>query len=119
MAKAWAKWFYKSDPWRALRDQALRRDGFTCEFCGARAEEVHHEIELTPENIHDPAISLNLELLHSLCHDCHTRITNAQKHGDALAACDAGYYFDDNGVLTPRGPTDDRGHFGTGEGPSL
>lgn len=119
MAKAWAKWFYKSDSWRVLRKQALLRDGFTCELCGARAEEVHHEIELTPGNIHDPSVALNLALLHSLCHDCHTRITRAQKSGGTGEACGADFYFDENGILTPRGGPEKQAPLGTGGGPSL
>ena len=97
MAKEWAKSFYKRRPWRPLRREILRRDLFTCEECGARATEVHHEIELTPENINDPKVALNPALLHSLCHDCHS----AHHHG--TADCAEGFYFDENGQLTPRG----------------
>lgn len=64
MAKEWAKAFYKSKEWRTMRRFILHRDLFTCEECGGRATEVHHEIELTPQNIHDPAIALNPDLLH-------------------------------------------------------
>lgn len=97
VAKEWAKAFYKSKPWRLLRAEVLRRDLFTCEECGGRATEVHHGIELTPQNINDPTIALNPELLHSLCHDCHTAITMK------TADCDMGFYFDEAGQLTPRG----------------
>ncbi len=97
MAKAWAKAFYKSAAWRALRREVLRRDLFTCEECGGRATEVHHSVELTPRNINDPAVALNPELLHSLCHDCHTAITQQ------TADCDLGFYFGPDGQLTPRG----------------
>jgi len=97
MAKEWAKSFYKSRAWRRLRAEILHRDMYTCEECGARATEVHHEIELTPGNIDDPAVALNPKLLHSLCHDCHTAIT--QGNSD----CAEGYFFDADGQLTPRG----------------
>lgn len=97
MAKAWAKAFYKSKEWRIMRHFILDRDLFTCEECGARATEVHHEIELTPQNINDPAITLNPALLHSLCHDCHSAITKKS------ADCDTGFFFDEDGQLTPRG----------------
>lgn len=97
MAKEWAKAFYKSKEWRAMRRFILRRDLFTCEECGARATEVHHGVELTPQNINDPAIALNPDLLHSLCHDCHTAITKR------TADCDIGFFFDEDGQLTPRG----------------
>lgn len=97
MAKGWAKPFYKSRAWRIMRAEILRRDLYTCEECGARATEVHHEIELTPENIGDPNIALNPDLLHSLCHDCHTAITQG------TADCDEEFFFDADGQLTPQG----------------
>lgn len=95
MAKAYATAFYHSAEWKRLRRQILRRDLFTCEECGQRATEVHHEIELTPDNISDPAISLNPKLLHSLCHDCHTRTTKG--------ACEigTGFVFDEDGQVVP------------------
>jgi 5-methylcytosine-specific restriction endonuclease McrA len=61
-----------------------------------RAEEVHHIIELTPENINDPSIALNLDNLMCLCHNCHTRETKGST-GDA----GEGYVFDENGQLVP------------------
>lgn len=98
MAKEWAKAFYKSRPWKLMRYQILHRDCFTCEICGGRANEVHHEIELTPENIHDPKVALNPALLHSLCGDCHKAITKG------TVDCDDDFYFDERtGQLTPRG----------------
>lgn len=96
MAKEWAKAFYRGRAWRILRQEVLRRDLFTCEFCGGRATEVHHEIELTAENIQDPVISLNPSLLHSLCHDCHTGLTRG------LGDCGEDFFFDEAGQLTPR-----------------
>lgn len=97
MAKAWAKPFYRSKAWQDMRKAVLRRDLYTCEECGGRATEVHHEIELTPGNIDDPTVSLNPDLLHSLCHKCHTTITQR------VPDCEDGYYFDESGQLTPRG----------------
>ena len=96
MAKPFAKQFYNSRQWQACRRQALRRDHYTCVYCQGRAEEVHHIIELTPENINDPSIALNLDNLMCLCHDCHTKETKGST-GDA----GAGYVFDDNGQLVP------------------
>lgn len=102
MAKAWAKWFYNSGPWKAARHQCLVLHGFTCEICGARATEVHHEPELTPETVHNPVLSLGQEHLHALCGDCHKAIT--PKHGEAQTGdCEAGFWFDADGVLHPPG----------------
>lgn len=97
MAKEWAKAFYRSGAWKAARKEALHRDMYTCTLCGRRAEEVHHKIELTPQNIGDPSISLNVDRLESLCHECHTKVTQQKMD------CDAGFYFDGLGQLTPRG----------------
>lgn len=101
MAKDWAKAFYKSQAWQALRKLALIRDGFTCRICGARATEVDHIRELTPDNIGDVSVSLNINNLQSLCHDCHTVKTMIDK-GTLQPDCDDGYYFDADGNLSPR-----------------
>ena len=98
MAKAWAKAFYNSGQWKAVRREVLRRDHFTCQDCGYRAEEVHHIIELTPENIQDRMISLNPDNLMGLCHDCHTRRTH--KDGDV----DGAMKFDEDGYVVERIP---------------
>lgn len=102
MAKDWASAFYHSGPWKALRLRALMRDGYTCRICGARACEVDHIQELTPDNISDISISLNLDNLQSLCHDCHTRKTMEDK-GTITFDCDSEYFFDSDGNISPRG----------------
>lgn len=106
MAQAFSKAFYNSPAWQAARRQALTRDGYTCAMCGRRATEVHHVVELTPDNINDRMISLDLGNLQSLCHKCHTELT-AEEHGRIHADCDLGYAFDDDGnfiKVSPRGP---------------
>lgn len=102
MAKEWAKWFYNSDAWKSTRKAVLLACGYTCELCGGHAEEVHHEIELTPENIRNPAVTLNPQLLHPLCGSCHKLVTKRQKQ-KRKADCDSGYCFDADGNLTPPG----------------
>jgi len=92
MAKDWAKQFYNSKAWRDTRKIALRRDLYTCAYCYGRAEEIHHVIPLTPENINDPMISLNLDNLVALCHSCHDKITKGFT-GDIQED----YIFDDEG----------------------
>lgn len=94
MAKKWAIQFYNSGEWKAVRGLALRRDYFTCQRCGARAEEVHHKIELTPYNIHDKHIALDIDKLESLCHLCHTKETKGSS-GDVRD----GLIFDENGQV--------------------
>jgi 5-methylcytosine-specific restriction endonuclease McrA len=98
MAKDWAKQFYNSKAWKECRKIVLRRDLYTCAHCYDKASEVHHVIELTPENINDPSIALNPDNLLSLCHRCHDKITKGYD-GDI----DGNYIFDDDGhvVLPP------------------
>ena len=74
--KKWAERFYKGTNWQQLRDTIMKRDGYLCQDCKARgkitpAEEVHHIIELTPNNINDASITLNPDNLVSLCRECH------------------------------------------------
>jgi len=74
MAKEWAKKFYHSRKWLKVRLLCLIRDHYICQECGEAAYIVHHIIELSPQNINDPSISLNLSNLESVCHDCHNHI---------------------------------------------
>jgi 5-methylcytosine-specific restriction enzyme A len=61
--------------WRALRLQALRRDGFRCRSCGARGRlEVHH---VRPVRTH-PALGFDLGNLEALCASCHTLRTREE-----------------------------------------
>ena len=74
--KPYAEAFYKSNAWRLCRDNAIRRDKYLCVDCMKHgrhtpAEEVHHIKPITPENINDPEITLNLDNLVSLCRECH------------------------------------------------
>ena len=74
--KDFAKRFYKSTQWQRCRKLAWQRDHGLCVDCLkigmiTPAEEVHHIIPLSPENIDDPEVSLNLTNLVSLCRECH------------------------------------------------
>ncbi len=116
MARDFAKAFYKSAAWQHVRRQALIRDKYLCKKpgCYNPAEEVHHIIELTPENIDDVSVSLNLDNLICLCYECHKKIHN-QERIKALRKKTSRQQinilpeiiFDDNGypipVDTPRG----------------
>lgn len=68
--------FYVSEEWRRCREGYLRKVGGLCERCAAKgmivpAEEVHHKVRLTPENIRDPRVALNWDNLEALCLECH------------------------------------------------
>lgn len=74
--KDFAKKFYKGKAWQRVRDYCIRRDAYLCQDCLKKhiykpADEVHHIVELSPENIDDPDISLNPDNLVSLCKECH------------------------------------------------
>lgn len=71
MSKPFAKSFYRSDEWAAVRRYCLMRDNYLCVKCGRPAEEVHHIVHLTPDNIWDASIALNPDNCVSLCRDCH------------------------------------------------
>jgi len=63
--------------------------GGLCEECQRNgivtpADDVHHIIELTPQNVNDPAISLSVENTRVLCEKCH-----AEKHKKRRWRCDA------------------------------
>lgn len=73
--------FYASDKWREFRQRLILERGPYCEKCGravvhTRELTGHHEIELTPDNVHDHSISLNPKLVKLLDHSCHNAIHN-------------------------------------------
>lgn len=103
MARKFSKKFYNSEEWKRTRELVLRRDFFLCVKCGEPAEEVHHKKHLTPENINDENITLNMENLVSLCKDCHFKEhyrDKARGHRKYNANDrDEEYVFDENGYL--------------------
>lgn len=79
MAKDFAKVFYNSPAWKQTREAYKRSVGGLCELCWAEGivkagEIVHHKIELTPDNINDPAVSLSWNNLQLVCRECHMKI---------------------------------------------
>ena len=71
-----ASTFYKSWAWIKCSRAYKESKGGLCERCWSRGlivpgDEVHHKVKLTPENISDPAISLNWDNLELLCKNCH------------------------------------------------
>lgn len=76
MAQKWAKAFYKSRQWLLCKQSYIHHrimiDGGLCEECRDKPGYiVHHKVILTSDNIKDPEISLNHELLEYVCKDCH------------------------------------------------
>ncbi|QJD87892.1 HNH endonuclease [Cohnella herbarum] len=71
--------FYVSKVWRDFRMTLILERGLRCEHCGemvtvAKELTAHHEIELTPDNVHDHMISLNPKLVKLVHHRCHNVI---------------------------------------------
>lgn len=109
MAKDFSKAFYKSIEWQKVRESVLMRDKYLCVNCGKPAEEVHHIIHLTPENINKPNITLNPMNLTSLCRACHFdehKKDKAEGIRKRNGIPEYEYEFDENGVLIPRNSED-------------
>ena len=100
------KKFYNSSKWQKCRRLVLERDNFSCVICGEVAEEVHHKIKLTHENINNPNITLNPDNLISLCKSCHnlqhqrfSKEATKRGTGKRLSATVEGLMFDADGNL--------------------
>lgn len=79
MAKKFARAFYDSVAWKKCREAYATKVHHLCERCLSRGilkpgEIVHHVIELTPENINDPNITLSFSNLQMVCRDCHAEL---------------------------------------------
>lgn len=79
--KPYAAAFYSSTAWKRCREAYRERVGGLCEQCLRRgiytpAEIIHHIVEITPENVNDPAVTLNFDNLRAVCRECH-----AKEHG--------------------------------------
>ena len=79
--------FYRSKKWQRLRDYIyFNRNNSKCENCdillGKGDFNVHHIIELTDDNVDDPTISLNDDLLKLLCLGCHNLEHNRFKKNE-------------------------------------
>lgn len=99
MAQPWAKRFYKSAAWQKCRRSYIANVFGLCEHCSAAGRTrpgyiVDHIIELTPENINNPDITLNHENLQYLCLECHNRKTFRK-----IGPTRDGLRFDENGNL--------------------
>lgn len=71
MAKDYARGFYHSRAWRNTQAAYMASQHYVCERCGGLARIVHHRKYITPENINNPAVTLDWANLEALCIDCH------------------------------------------------
>lgn len=102
--KEWARSFYKSIAWIKCRAAYIVSVYGMCERCPSPGKIVHHKVYLSPENIDDPSIALNHELLEYLCQDCH----NKEHMGSHEPSIAEGLEFDSDGNLVQviEGPKD-------------
>ena len=96
--KDYAKRLYKSKAWQRCRDNYMRSAGGLCERCLKQGlvvpgEIVHHKIYISPDNVDNPAITLNPDNLELVCRDCH-----AQEHSGRVMR----YKIDEIGRVTAR-----------------
>jgi 5-methylcytosine-specific restriction endonuclease McrA len=90
--------FYHSQAWRRLSRAFLMSRNYICEVCGKPAEIAHHKQHITPENIGNSAVTLNVDNLQALCIPCHNTI-----HYSTGGAIVKGLCFDENGDLRKKG----------------
>jgi len=58
---------YTQEEYQTFRDYVLKRDNYKCQYCGAKAEQVHHE---RPQKL-EPFFVLDPDLAWSVCKKCH------------------------------------------------
>jgi len=61
------KILYNSKEYKIFREFVLERDNYTCQFCGEKAEHVHHE---RPQKL-EPFFALDPDYAWSCCKKCH------------------------------------------------
>lgn len=71
--KEYAKDFYRSKAWRNVSKLYMNSKGYVCERCGGVGTICHHKKYITPHNINNPDITLNLDNLECLCQECHNK----------------------------------------------
>ena len=61
--------YLKSDAWKRKRYVVLKRDNWTCQYCGDKATEVHHKKYARVNIGREP-----IKWLVSICRKCHQEI---------------------------------------------
>lgn len=76
MAQEFSKSFYDSESWKKCRRDYISKVHGLCERCVEPTPGLilHHKIELTPDNMDDPNITLNHDNLIYVCQKCHNAI---------------------------------------------
>ena len=97
--REFARGFYNTKAWQECREAYAKSQRYLCENCLAKGlyipgEIVHHIIELNPDNINDPSVTLNFDNLRLVCRRCH-----AEEHG---ARKGSRYVITDDGRVIAR-----------------
>lgn len=100
MAKEFAKAFYNSSRWKKARNAYIKSriaaDGGICEECKEMPGYiVHHKVTLTADNINNPDIALNFELMEYVCKACHDEFEGHGLNGHGKEK--PNFIFDDDG----------------------
>jgi hypothetical protein len=79
MAQDFAKKLYASKEWIDLRTMLIAERGPVCEQCGRIMADTskligHHTVILTAQNVNDPSVALNKELIKLICLRCHNQL---------------------------------------------
>ena len=101
MSKPYSKKFYHSKAWKQCRASYIAKVYGLCERCMDNGRLipgyiVHHKIEITPENINDPAITLNHDNLQYVCVECHNRLHGVYANTEPIRE---GLMFDEMGNI--------------------
>lgn len=96
--KDFVRQFYKSRQWQECRRSYIASVGGLCTRCLqkgvlTKGDIVHHKILLTPDNINNPDITLNHDILEYLCIACHNDEHYEEMHGTNTLR----WYVDESG----------------------
>lgn len=94
MAQSFAMSFYKSPAWLKCRRAVISLSLGLCARCKRPGSIVHHKIKLTPDNIHDHSITLDMANLELLCVACHN-----MEHGGALPVRENLFFTADGDIV--------------------
>ena len=76
--KEYAKSFYKGVQWKKVSGLYMSQRYYVCERCGGVGTICHHRKPVTPWNINNPDITLNMDNLECLCQECHNQEHSAK-----------------------------------------
>lgn len=69
--KEYYRQYLKSHAWKRKRYVVLKRDNWTCQYCGGKASEVHHKKYAKINIGREP-----IKWLVSICRNCHQKLHN-------------------------------------------